>query len=76
MNLDVRFGTLFNEEANTSCLIAGKILIHDASAGQNQSAGSTSTLLQGLLERLESRIAMHSANEENGYIALTRRKEV
>src|SRR5712691_7375419 len=36
MNLDVRLGTLLDEKSDTSRLIAGEILIDNASASQNQ----------------------------------------
>src|SRR2546421_7002508 len=36
MNLDVWFGTLLNEKSYAPCLIAGQVLIDNATAGQNQ----------------------------------------
>src|SRR6266568_5070231 len=36
MNFHVRFGALLDQEPNASRLIAGKILIDDTSAGENQ----------------------------------------
>src|SRR3989442_16033300 len=35
MNFDVRFGALLNQKTNAPSLIAGKILIDDAPAGEN-----------------------------------------
>src|SRR5258708_2995942 len=36
MDLDIRIGTLFDEKSNASRLVAGQVLVDDASARQNQ----------------------------------------